>query len=1124
MASSSKKPHRVEDKAKQSLLDPFWSRVLSWDWFKDVIDDRAEASATSTEEMLSHAMRLHGNISEEVPAQFDDVESYINSMEPLLFQECRMQLARCKSEVTKSEKMVAIDNKTRRTFLDGMFMGIELERDPANVKNCRYLTDDLVLLSTDPDPKKSSLHRLCYVDSSAHRSLNLTWHVAKVDGQISQDVAAMARALKDSSTEWYVSTINSMSTVHREYRALHNMKRDEKFPLRKMILSSKNPDEDALEIQDQQMDIPEKLMKSLKDKYNESQFLAMKEIFQKPFGITLVQGPPGTGKTTTIMGIASALLHAKPKETIVNPHEEAKRLKDEAAEKNLLLKKAKPLKKVSQEPPMPRLLPKKSRKSLLPDYTPWYDQTDDLVITSPVDAENSFKMSHSKELQKELIDMSVKEVARKIPQKVLICAPSNAAIDEIVRRLVSGITGPDGNKYKPSVVRLGPNVAEDLRQYSLNDMVDKKIIERGQRHDNPSELKMRVLQDSRIVCCTLSVAGAKDLLEYPDGFDVVVVDEAAQAIEVSNLIPLQMGCKRLVLIGDPLQLPATVFAQISQEKKYNRSLFERLQSNGHSFNMLATQYRMHPTISYYPSKTFYNSELLDAGNIMQLVGSNQVNKWWAMPTFLPLMFFNVKGCMYSTHKSWKNNSEVEFICSLIFWLKKFFPNENFDQRIGVISPYQSQVRAIRKHLNSTIYHFESSKDIPIKCATVDGFQGSEKDIIIVSTVRSGFTKGIGFVDDKRRMNVSLTRPRLNLWVVGDANKLCMNSLQWKGFVQNCSNKHGLLHVTDRNTPKVKLEQFSPDGDSDIRTFVPKYLRAHFRKHEDRYKPENELFEKLDDKSLDSNIHLDSIGLHQVNFNLEEGAEIPIQAKSFSIDWATFDELKFLVDTFELAEDVEFNDKNGNLIKLREGDFFVNKFGEKVVKRDDLGIPDVFVKKGGKAKKKVKDDGNNSADPKTDDSKSKDSKNNVESSGEKLKSKIAKVSIDDSDSSPPSSDDESVGGVSAPDERGRFNSDGEWEPVSDSETPEASDVETRQKKVSDSFFDLTEEEQLRLAQEAQDASKLLAGQTHLADTEIVGADLPGVEEGVEEEERTDKKLRAEAGASSSEASWRKRARK
>ena len=136
---------------QQASLEPFWAKVLSWDWFTDVVDDRTEQSATSLEATMAHAERLHGSLA-DVPEEFDSVDKYVEAFENLFFHEARMQIARCKSEVSATEKVSFREAKTREKFSSKNFLAIELTRDPSVVKNIRYCTDDLVLLSTDPDP------------------------------------------------------------------------------------------------------------------------------------------------------------------------------------------------------------------------------------------------------------------------------------------------------------------------------------------------------------------------------------------------------------------------------------------------------------------------------------------------------------------------------------------------------------------------------------------------------------------------------------------------------------------------------------------------------------------------------------------------------------------------------------------------------------------------------------------------------------------------------------------------------------------------------------------------------------------------------------------------------------
>ena len=183
--------------------------------------------------------------------------------------------------------------------------------------------------------------------------------------------------------------------------------------------------------------------------------------------------------------------------------------------------------------------------------------------------------------------------------KVLVCAPSNAAIDEILRRLTSdGIWGADGHKYKPMVVRMGPGVHPDLRKYSLEYMAMRRAMKDGKSNSKQEldPIKRLLLKEANIVCATCSVAGSRDFVQFGYDFESVVIDEASQGVEPSTLVPLQLGCKRLVLVGDPRQLPATVFSYVASQFNYERSLFQRLEADGFPVEQLDTQYRMHPEV------------------------------------------------------------------------------------------------------------------------------------------------------------------------------------------------------------------------------------------------------------------------------------------------------------------------------------------------------------------------------------------------------------------------------------------------------------------------------------------------------------------------------------------------
>lgn len=123
---------------------------------------------------------------------------------------------------------------------------------------------------------------------------------------------------------------------------------------------------------------------------------------------------------------------------------------------------------------------------------------------------------------------------------------------------------------------------------------------------------MAILEEADIVGATLAFSGSSTFTRLSCKFDVVVVDEAAQAVEPSTLIPLINGARRVYLVGDPNQLPATVLSARASDYNYSKSLFKRLMTAGYPVYMMNVQYRMHPAISEFPSQEFYGGRLTDA--------------------------------------------------------------------------------------------------------------------------------------------------------------------------------------------------------------------------------------------------------------------------------------------------------------------------------------------------------------------------------------------------------------------------------------------------------------------------------------------------------------------------------
>jgi senataxin len=145
-----------------------------------------------------------------------------------------------------------------------------------------------------------------------------------------------------------------------------------------------------------------------------------------------------------------------------------------------------------------------------------------------------------------------------------------------------------------------------------------------------------------MIMTTLGTAGNRTL-EGTDKFEVVVVDEAAQSVEPSILSSLQLGSRHAVLVGDPQQLPATIFNVSGRKSKYDRSLFQRLEEAGQPVYMLNEQYRMHPKISHFPRTIFYGGNLLDGPNVRNAGYGNPLRAMVcnALPKFSPFMILDL---------------------------------------------------------------------------------------------------------------------------------------------------------------------------------------------------------------------------------------------------------------------------------------------------------------------------------------------------------------------------------------------------------------------------------------------------------------------------------------------------
>nr|XP_043619922.1 uncharacterized protein LOC122591738 [Erigeron canadensis] len=313
-----------------------------------------------------------------------------------------------------------------------------------------------------------------------------------------------------------------------------------------------------------------------------------------------------------------------------------------------------------------------------------------------------------------------------------------------------------------------------------------------------------------LIFCTTSSSYKLHMVPMKS-LNILVIDEAAQLKEAESTIPLQLpGMKHAILIGDECQLPAMVTSNLCIESGFGRSLFDRLSSVGHSRHLLNVQYRMHPSISFFPNWKFYQNQILDAKNVLC---ESYEKRYLSGPMFGSYSFINIVGGREEKGddgQSKRNLVEAAIVIKIVQNLYKVWKDSKKKLTIGVVSPYAAQVVIIQEKLP---HKYEKLGGFSVKVKSIDEFQGGEEDVIILSTVRSNSHGSVGFMSSPQRTNVALTRARHCLWILGNERTLTNSESVWQELVQDARNRHCFfdadsdecLNMTVINTKK-ELEQ------------------------------------------------------------------------------------------------------------------------------------------------------------------------------------------------------------------------------------------------------------------------------------------------------------------------------
>lgn len=395
---------------------------------------------------------------------------------------------------------------------------------------------------------------------------------------------------------------------------------------------------------------------------------------------------------------------------------------------------------------------------------------------------------------------AISEVLRREPQ-VMVCAQSNTAVDWICQQLsdrgiaVLRIGNPSrvtetmlANTYEhrfeshpdyPDLWQIRRSIRQLYSQprKARGENFHQKIARLRERAD---EIEMRIrhtlFDQSRVIACTLT--GAANQLLMGQHYHTLFIDEAAQAFEAACWIPLQR-VDRVILAGDHQQLPPTIKSPEAMRAGLGRTLMEQVaQRKPEVVRLLRVQYRMNEALMRFSSEWFYHGLLEAAPEVRHRSLLDDVDDplvWIDTPTEAAEQFV---GSSYGRI----NKTEASLtLQALHHYVERIGRHRLIAERVdfAIISPYRAQVQ----YLRNLVRHDEMLRPLrkQITVNTVDAFQGQERDVVMVSLVRSNEQGQIGFLSDLRRMNVAITRARFKLIILGSKDTLCQHKFYKKLF-------------------------------------------------------------------------------------------------------------------------------------------------------------------------------------------------------------------------------------------------------------------------------------------------------------------------------------------------------
>lgn len=434
------------------------------------------------------------------------------------------------------------------------------------------------------------------------------------------------------------------------------------------------------------------------------------------------------------------------------------------------------------------------RRSLYPIRFPWLNVTQEEAVNHVLAAKEVSIVHGPPGTGKTttLVEAIYETLHRE--NQVMVCAQSNTAVDWISEKLVDrGI----------NVLRIGnpTRVNDKMLSFTYERRFEshpdyselwgirkaireiqssyrkKSHSEKDTARNRLSRLRFRATElevqidadlfgEARVIACTLVGSANRVLINH--NFSTLFIDEAAQALEAACWIAIGKA-DRVILAGDHHQLPPTIKCREASRGGLDRTLMQKVAANKpDTVSLLKIQYRMHEDIMRFPSHWFYHDELQAAP---------EVKHRGILAYDTPVVWFDTAGCDFEEDQLSESMSRINrqeavlLVEQLEAYIVKISKERVLDESIdfGLISPYKSQVQYIRGLIKRNAFFKPFRKLITVH--TVDGFQGQERDVIMISLVRANDDGNIGFLNDLRRMNVAITRARMKLIILGDASTL-----------------------------------------------------------------------------------------------------------------------------------------------------------------------------------------------------------------------------------------------------------------------------------------------------------------------------------------------------------------